>query len=363
MVYRKYSAMKRIIDRVTYDTDSAKRIASADHGEEVSQASWHLYQTKSGAYFETEFDHDGAPLDICPVTKDQAKKFVELNANDLVEEYFGTMEEPHPLVFSRRTVIAAIDVLNHFSHGDFSEFLINLSNELYRKIPGESISLKKRLIELKLFLDDKPHYAIDGEPLQRLIVEKAAALASGSSPWPSPLPENHTTEIFKRALSQDGFVIADGLLVRALPENVRLHEAEDEVMTLLVRHDFITAREHLRQAYIGHMDGNWASANSQLRSFLESLFDELAVRIDLSAKNDPGGHGRRAKLAAKGFLSRDLNEWTDDNKGYVNGLMNRLHPHGSHPGLSDEEDSTFRLHTVLIAARLFLRRFNNWGSS
>lgn len=353
--------MKKIIDGITYDTDTAKRIASGDHGEEISQASWHLYQTSSGAYFEAEFDHDGAPLDIFPVTKDRARKFIEVNANHLVEEHFGPMAEPHPLAFSRRTVIAAIDVLNKLSHGDFSEFLINLSDELYRNIPGEGVSLKKRLIGLKLLLDDKPHYVIDGEPLQKLLVEKAVSLVSELSPWPSPLPENHPTAVFKRALSQDGFVIIEHLLIRALPKSVGLHEAEDEVMTLLAKHDFTTAREHLRQAYIGHTNGNWASANSQIRSFLESLFDELAVKIEPSTTNDPSGHGRRAKLAAKGFLFRNLNEWTDnnDNKGYVNGLMNRLHPHGSHPGVSDEEDSTFRLHTVLIAARLFLRRFDN----
>ena len=32
-----------------------------------------------------------------------------------------------------------------------------------------------------------------------------------------------------------------------------------------------------------------------------------------------------------------------------------LHTHGSHPGLSDEDHSTFRLHLVLVSARTFLR--------
>ena len=42
-----------------------------------------------------------------------------------------------------------------------------------------------------------------------------------------------------------------------------------------------------------------------------------------------------------------------------NGLFNRLHPEGNHPGLSDEDDSTFRLHIVIIVARLLLRRYVN----
>jgi hypothetical protein len=52
-----------------------------------------------------------------------------------------------------------------------------------------------------------------------------------------------------------------------------------------------------------------------------------------------------------------LNEWDDDGKGFINGLVKRLHPQGPHPGLSDEDDSTFRLHVVLLTATLLLRRF------
>jgi hypothetical protein len=59
------------------------------------------------------------------------------------------------------------------------------------------------------------------------------------------------------------------------------------------------------------------------------------------------------------FLSRDTNEWEDNGRGFINGLIYRLHPHGSHPGISDEEDSTFRLHIVLVTARLLLRRLSS----
>jgi hypothetical protein len=61
--------------------------------------------------------------------------------------------------------------------------------------------------------------------------------------------------------------------------------------------------------------------------------------------------------------SRELNEWDDNGLGFINGLMKRLHPKGSHPGLPDEEDSTFRLHIVLLTARLLLTRFDTWGKA
>ena len=40
----------------------------------------------------------------------------------------------------------------------------------------------------------------------------------------------------------------------------------------------------------------------------------------------------------------------------MEGVFKLLHPEGSHPGLSNEEDCTFRLHMVLIIARHFLQR-------
>jgi hypothetical protein len=117
----------------------------------------------------------------------------------------------------------------------------------------------------------------------------------------------------------------------------------------------------LDQAIQSHSLGNWAAANSQVRSFLESLFDETAYRLDPNAPHGQNqGEARRQLLAniTPPFLSRDLNEWSDDGKNFVNGVFKRLHPQGAHPGLSGDEDCTFRLHLVLLLARLFLRRLD-----
>jgi hypothetical protein len=55
----------------------------------------------------------------------------------------------------------------------------------------------------------------------------------------------------------------------------------------------------------------------------------------------------------------EYNEWNENNQKpqYIQGLMSRMHPHGGHPGLSEEEDATFRLQITLVTARLLLRRF------
>lgn len=88
---------------------------------------------------------------------------------------------------------------------------------------------------------------------------------------------------------------------------------------------------------------------------------EMAEKIDPSASALGRGQPKRTKLAAAGFLSIPLNEWDNEGRGFINGLFKRLAPAGSHPGLSEPDDSTYRLHIVLLTAALVLRRFDVWG--
>ncbi len=133
------------------------------------------------------------------------------------------------------------------------------------------------------------------------------------------------------SIARDGFTIEDGQLRRTLPEVLELPAADDEVHLLLNRYGLRTSLGHLEQAITAHTQGNWASANSQLRTFFESLFDEIAPLID--PQNGPTartGETRRQLLAnfTPPFISRDLNEWSDDGKNFVNGTFKRLHPQG-----------------------------------
>lgn len=117
---------------------------------------------------------------------------------------------------------------------------------------------------------------------------------------------------------------------------------------------------HLDQAIDAHTRGDWAAANSQIRTYLEGLISEIASNIDLQKATElSSSENHRAWLAGQGFLSISRNEWTSDGKNYLNGLFKMLHTDGSHPGLSDEDHSTFRLHLGLITGRVLLRRLNN----
>jgi len=163
-----------------------------------------------------------------------------------------------------------------------------------------------------------------------------------------------------RALERNGFTVEDAQLRRTLPQALDLPQADDEVHAMLVRFRLDVPAGHLGQAIATHAQGNWAAANAQLRSFVEALFDGIAERLGASlglAVPQPGNQ-RRIWLAQLNppFFLHGLNEWTGQGTGFFEAFFRRLHPQGAHPGLSDEEDSTFRLHLVLLTARSPLTR-------
>lgn len=152
-------------------------------------------------------------------------------------------------------------------------------------------------------------------------------------------------------------------LARMLPDDVPeldFREAESEVEQLLDRHGFTVAKGHLRLALSAFERGAWSSANGELRKLFESYLDEIADKLGYSGKDDSKLKRDFLGTVQPPFLLEDYNEWNANNQKpqFVQGLMNRLHPHGGHAGLSEEEDATFRLQIVLVTTRLLLRRFD-----
>lgn len=263
----------------------------------------------------------------------------------------------HDLRFSRRTVIAAAEVIEQkfTTHASLTRELLKLDSRLAARC--DSGSLPDRFNHLIKFFDENPSYRLeDGELLWDKFVETAVSvLHPPIEPvsWGSdeeaderlPTPD----EALRRALELDGFVISGKRLRRALPVDAELPAAQSEVDRLLAKHGFVVPKGHLDQAIDAHVRGNWAGANGQFRPFFEGLLDAIAEKL---ARSEGGSLPRLSQI---GFIQRDLNE-----RDFLQGLMKRLHPKGPHPGLSGEEDSTFRFHVVLLTARLLLTRFDNW---
>ena len=269
--------------------------------------------------------------------------------------------------FTRLTIIAAAKLLRALTQNDFDSLMLHL--KLGKEIasgPKLAVSGKVNLLsELALDRPSEVWYGGETMSLQKAIVLEAITV------YPRTQSEKDWRE-FCNGLKRDGFTLVkdeDGgelVLRQMLPEIADLPAADDEVRTLLKQHDFGEPLNSLDQAINCHGRGEWEAANGRLRTFLEGLLDQIAERLaPEKACTTKGGHHRRSLLASLDppFLSKDLGELQDGGKGFIDGLFRRLNTAGSHPGLSDEEDSTFRLHIVLIVARLLLRRYDCWFPS
>lgn len=277
--------------------------------------------------------------------------------------------------FNRMTIVAAAEVAADFnSHSDMEVL------EVQWGIDGRcSASSKSARVAswAKLACDEELTVMTENGrvSLERALVETAIAAPEArrdSVSWKRLVAglrfdgfEVMETEISVISrFSWDGEATKKVLtLVRMLPKDIPgldFREAESEVVILLDRSGFTVARGHLKQAVSAFQRGEWSSANGELRNFYESYLNEIAVGLGYV-----GGDDSKAKRDFLGasvqppFLLADYNEWNANNQKpqYIQGLMSRMHPHGGHPGLSEEEDATFRLQITLITARLFLRRF------
>jgi hypothetical protein len=264
--------------------------------------------------------------------------------------------------FSRRTILAAVDAILMRTHAEIDRFALEYGLEGtvrgYSKA-GKANALGGYLLQNPEVLTD------DGENLTDAVVAGLVgdAVRASFAGYPREFNLAEFKERFSaldRGLERDGFTVDGGTLRRTLPADIRLPQADDEVHALLEQYGFEVPRGHLDQGITAHARGDWAAANAQFRPFIESLLDSIAERLANGAALPPAGNQRRQWLANRvpPFFLGDLNEWNGQGQGFLEGFYRRLHPAGAHPGLSDEEDSTFRLHLVLLVSRLLLRRLN-----
>lgn len=263
--------------------------------------------------------------------------------------------------FTRPTIAAALSLLKErltAANLDMFIFEIGLSTRI-----DASLTSPKKAVQLAYALESSGGHQVatlDGLVTMTEAVVRKAVVVMLDTDKPSD-PELR----LRRALALDGFVVdfsaTPPLLRAALPEEVELPQTDDEVHDLLRRFEFTTTLGHLDQAIDAHTQGNWAAANAQARTFIESLLDDFARRIYPGEADAPGrsSENRRQLLRQRGFLREDLAELTSDGKGFIPGLFKMLHSEGSHPGLSDEDRSTCRLHLILVTARMLLRRFRD----
>ena len=260
--------------------------------------------------------------------------------------------------FSRTTILELVEALNFSAHASIDEFLFKFGLD---DVPqGGGLRPRRMAIAKHLFEhQDDPGpcgASMAVEAIDYLLETRIRARPDWMGGTPDP---NEKFAKLLHSLERDGYVVRDAQLKALVPEDLGLAEMEDELTHLLEKFGFDTAKGHFEQARAAHTRGDWAAANAQIRTFFESLFDAIAEKLSDPASSLPStSHARREFLSTTRppFLSPDLNEWDPAGKGFVQGLWKRLNPAGSHPGLSDEDDSTFRLHIVFLVGSHYLKR-------
>lgn len=266
-----------------------------------------------------------------------------------------------PPSFTRRTVVAASGILAEYTQNESDRFLLehgleNLGNA--GAVLAKANRLARYLIEHPEDVEEDGRNLTDN--VVEALVQNAIWRCSRNGDFLHDEFQRRYSDL-QRGLERDGFTVEGGLLQRALPPDLDLPQADDEVHALLNDLGFNIPLGHLDQGIAAHARGDWAAANGQFRPFIESLCDQIAERLAAGGRLPQAGNDRRQWLAQLNppFFIRDLNEWTGQGTGFLEGFYRRLHPQGAHPGLSDEDDSTFRLHLVLLVARLLLRRLRD----
>ena len=248
-------------------------------------------------------------------------------------------------MFSKKSILELVKAINFQTHNEVEQFCIEFGIE--EAISGTYIKEKETAIA-KYLIANSDKIGPNGSILVVEIIEYAIKHYRGWESFSEIHPE------LAHSLDRDGFEITDQGLKRKLPSLFPVAEQEDQLVTLLAKFGFDIARGHYEQAIAAHARGEWAAANAQLRTFTEEFFDKTQSIIC------PGQYGsaneRKIALAKAGFFIPEYNEYLFNGTGFIEGFWKRLHPEGSHPGLSEQEDSTFRLHLVILVIHYLLMR-------
>ena len=254
-------------------------------------------------------------------------------------------------MFSKKTILEIVKALNFQTHDEVERFTIEFDIE--DAISGQYLREKETSIAKYLISNPKAH-GPNGSTLAMEVLEYAIKNYNGFESFSENYPE------LARSLDRDGFELTNDGLRRKLPEILPIVEQENQLISLLKKYGFDIAMGHYEQAIAAHARGEWAAANAQLRTFVEEFFNKTQSIVcpgHYSSHNE-----RKNALARAGFFIKEYNEYLFNGTGFVEGFWKRLHPEGSHPGLSEQEDSTFRLHLVILVIHLFLMRIeSNYG--
>ncbi len=160
--------------------------------------------------------------------------------------------------FTRRTILAATDLIANWGHTEIDRLL--LGYRLERAVAGSSRADKANALAKYLIAnpDAQSEY---GENLSDAIVEALVRKSIGESMdgYPAAFSFGLFTQRFaplQRGLERDGFTVETGDLRRTLPQVLDLPRADDEVHGRLDMYGFVVAKGHLDHELPRTLAGN-----------------------------------------------------------------------------------------------------------
>ena len=191
-------------------------------------------------FFEVAAGHDGVVEDFRPLTRTQAYDFLKTHATHLLEKILRTVSGRIAIKPSRRTIIAAVEVLDGFLlQAALTRLLLKFDSGLSRKCSSGSVAQRCNFL-IQALDEDHGQHVEDGQLLADALVEAAVGeiVADRKRPQWGDRYELPTVAAFEHALDRDGFVLEADALRRTLPAMMRLPKVDDQVVRLLDKHAF-----------------------------------------------------------------------------------------------------------------------------
>lgn len=261
-------------------------------------------------------------------------------------------------MFSRATIMDIMSLLSEIkSHSELDTYCYRYEIEDF----ADGRNKEQRTFDIGKYLFENPEKkGILGEGLQFEIVEDiiSSVVAKGHG-YDVDETEFRNYPQLRRLLLKDGFIIRNGMLRRVFDSEIDFNKNDSLLEELLNKHNLDTALGHYNQANKAFTRGDWAACNSQLRSYTEELMNKIAEKITGATFDSSQAAKIALSKTTPPIFYKELNEWLDNGQGYFETFWKRLHPQGSHPGLSDENDSIFRFNLVQISTMEILRRYED----
>jgi len=264
----------------------------------------------------------------------------------------ATKNQPIKPLFSTRTLSYIVEILSDRSDTKLRNFffkhgLLNIYTQ-----SGRLTAKERKVNDVFQHLcaaGDESAFETLGLIVREVLKDTQAWLKDRGKSFSEVFPE------LERGLNADGFQVCEGELVPLISPTVEPAKEEGLVERLLNKHGFTVAKTHLEQAYDNYLDGNWEASNGALRSFLQDVFDQIALILyaEEAVKKEPGGE-RRKLLQDKGFIEGDTEA------KLVSSFFSFASYSGSHPGISSESDCRLRRYIAIALASYYLEKLGEF---